>query len=133
MIDVARDREGVRMALEEIFEEDFLHSRLARELENANEQTRQRIEERMPVRTLSPGYYSLALHLVATEQLFKAGISFGVGAIADFEAAGLVALARAREAFGTRHPACSACGAHQQNRFGAECHACGIKFRRKGI
>ena len=27
---------------------------------------------------------------------------------------------------------CSACGARQQNKFGAECFNCGAKFRRKG-
>jgi len=131
MIDAVRDREGVHTALGEIFEEDFLRARLDREMEGASEETRERMECNVPARTLSPGYYQFALHLFQLESELKAGIAVTAAGLADYEAAGLVVLAAARAAFEGRHPACSTCGARQHSRFGAECHACGVKFRRK--
>jgi hypothetical protein len=132
VIDVANDAEGVRMALEEIFEEDYVRSRVGRESGGASEQTRERLAAQVPPRTLSPGYYSFALHLLWLEDERNAGIGFSADALAAFEVRGLVALGRARAAFDGRHPKCGACGASQQNRFSPECHSCGIKFRRKG-
>lgn len=132
MINVVKDAEGVRMALEEIFEEDYVRSRIGRELENAAQQTRERMERMVPPRTLSPGYYSFASHLLWLEDERSAGCGFTAGALAAYEVRGLVALSRARAAFDRRHPKCSSCGARQQNCFSTECLNCGIKFRRKG-
>lgn len=131
MIDVVHDAEGVQMALEEIFEEDFVRARVNRESAGANEQTRERMAYQIPPRTLSPGYYEFGLHLLRLETEQKAGISLAACELALFEARGLLALGRAHSAFEGRHPACSACGARQQNRFGHECNACGVEFRRK--
>jgi hypothetical protein len=133
VIDVVRDQEGVRMALEEIFEEDFVRSRVDQESEGANEETRERMARQIPARTLSPGYYEFALHLLRLETEAKAGIPIAAAEVANFEAAGLVALERARGGFDRRHPPCSACGAAQQNRFTPQCHACGTKFHRKAV
>lgn len=132
MIDVVNDAEGVRMALEEIFEEDYVRSRIGRELEGASEQTRERMAGQVPPRTLSPGYYEFGLHLLWLEDERNAGIGFSAAALAAFEVRGLVALGRARTAFDGRHPKCGSCGARQQNRFSTECLNCGVKFRRKG-
>ncbi len=131
MIDVVRDSEGVRRALEEIFEEDFARSRIDRQLADsgAAAATRARLEATVPPRTLSPGYYEFALHLLRLDQEREAGIVFS--ALAAFEAGGLVELGRARAAFRQKHPPCSACGAHQASRFGSSCDACGAEFRRK--
>lgn len=120
------------MALEEIFEEDFVRSRIDRELDGANAQTRERLEQQIPSRTLSPGYYDFALHILRLDDERKAGVVLFASALAHFEVAGLLALGRARAAFEGRHPACSQCGARQQNRFTVECSGCGVKFRRKG-
>jgi hypothetical protein len=131
MIDAVRDAEGVRMALEEIFEEDFVRARVHRESSGADEETRERMAFQIPPRTLSPGYYVFGLHVLRLADMQKAGIVFGAGDLAEFEASGLMALAQARGGFESRHPACSACGSRQQNRFGVECHNCGAKFRRR--
>lgn len=132
MIDVVNDAEGVRMALDEIFEEDFVRSRIDREVKGANEQTRLRLETQIPARTLSPGYYEFASHLFRLDNERRVGVSIDAGRLAAFEIRGLIALDCARKTFEHRHPACSACGTRQQNRFGAECSGCGVKFRRKG-
>lgn len=132
MIDVVKDAEGVRMALEEIFEEDYVRSRISRELEAASEQTRERLASQVPPRTLSPGYYEFAGHLLWLESERNAGVGFSAGALAAYEVRGLVALGNARSAFDGRHPKCSSCGARQQNRFSTECLNCGVNFRRKG-
>ena len=130
-IDTVRDTEGVRIALEEIFEGDYVRFRLSREGQGADSQTRERMRWQIPKRTLSPGYYAFAEHLLLLEDQRKAGIGFDARGLAAFEAAGLVALGRARAAFEAAHPACSSCGTRQENRFGSECVGCGIKFQRK--
>jgi hypothetical protein len=117
------------MALEEIFEGNFARSRIRSE--GANDETRNRMELRIPPRTLAWGYYRFGEHLLHLEALQQAGIAFGTRDLAAFEAEGLLALRRARSAFESHHPACSACGQRQQNRFGRECPACGSKFQRK--
>jgi hypothetical protein len=128
MIDVVNDAEGVRMALEEIFEQDYVRSRIDRESAGANAETRERMAFQVPPRTLSPGYYDFAQHLLRLEAQQKAGIGFSAVDLASFEASGLVALGRARGGFESRHPACSACGARQQNRFSVKCVGCGVEF-----
>jgi hypothetical protein len=130
-IDVWKDSEGVRMALEEIFEEDFARGRLRRELAQADDDTAARMESRLPKRTLACGYYRYADYLLQLDAEHRAGIPYSRGDLSAMEAEGLVALDRARGAFESHHPACSACGARQQNKFGVECHACGAKFHRK--
>jgi hypothetical protein len=130
-IDVCRDTEGVRMALEEIFEQDFARARLKREMAQAADETLERMEQRLPGRTLAWGYYRFAYYLLHVDAQRSAGIPIEFAGLAAFEAEGLLALDRARAGFESRHPACSACGARQQNRFSVECHACGAKFHRK--
>jgi hypothetical protein len=131
MIDVANDAEGVRMALEEMFEEDFVHSRIERDSKGASEETRERLAAQLPARTLSPGYYQFGSHLFWLDSLRKAGIEFGPDDLLAYEARGLVALTRARGNFEYKHPDCGSCHARQQTRFGAKCDACGVEFRRK--
>lgn len=131
MIDVANDAEGVQMALEEIFEEDYVRSRIERESAGANEATRDRLSATVPARTLSPGYYDWGLHLLRLESEHKVGVGLYAHQVRNFEVRGLLALSRARTSFEGKHPACSACGARQATRFSAECLACGSKFSRK--
>jgi hypothetical protein len=131
VIDVWKDAEGVRIALEEIFEEDYVRSRVNREQTGASEETRERLASQVPPRTLSPGYYVFASHLLCLEEEKEVGVGFSSGELTCHEVRGLVALSRARLAFKSRHPPCGTCGAHQQNRFGTECVSCGIKFQRK--
>lgn len=130
MIDVVRDVEGVRMALEEIFEEDYARSRIEREIEGADADTRRRMQARLPRRTLSPGYYAFAEHVLRLERLQKAGIQFRADSMPGYECDALLAVGRARTAFECRHPKCASCGANQQNCFGVKCHACGANFER---
>ncbi len=132
MIDVARDSEGVRKALEEIFEEDFLRGRLLDESEGAAERTRERLLRQIPARTLSPGYYAWCAHLLCLEEERKAGVVFLARELAAVELVGLRLLLEARGGFEGRHPDCGACGARQPNRFGKKCCGCGAEFRRKG-
>jgi len=74
IIDVWKDAEGVRMALEEIFEGNFARSRIRSE--GANDETRNRMELRIPPRTLAWGYYRFGEHLLHLEALQQAGIAF---------------------------------------------------------
>lgn len=131
MIDVVRDTEGVRQALEEIFEHDLVRSRIERDAEGANAATRERMLARLPQRTLSPGYYRYAEHLLRLDAERRAGIGFTPGSLAGYEADGLVSLDRARGDFERKHPACSACGVRQPNRFSVQCCGCGVEFRKR--
>jgi hypothetical protein len=130
--DPARDQDGMVLALNEIFEQDFARVQIERETAGANPETKRRLLQQIPKRTLSPGYYTWANHLLWLEDRRKAGIAFSPAELSMQEAAGLVALDRARADFNFAHPPCSACGARQRNRYGQECSACGAKFRRKG-
>ncbi len=130
-IDVWHDTEGVRMALEEIFEEDYARGRLHRELEQADDATAERMEARLPKRSLAWGYYKFAEHLLRLQSEIRAGVGCAARDLAACEVAGLLACETARRTFESHHPACSGCGARQQNRFGVECHGCGAKFHRK--
>ena len=130
-IDVWKDTEGVRMALEEIFERDFARANIDRAGAQANEATRARLERTLPAELLAYGYYRFAEHLLHLDAMQRAGIRIGANQLTAFEAAGLVALHRARKTFEGNHPACSACGQRQHNRFGRECPGCGAKFRHK--
>lgn len=131
MIDVWRDPDGVRMALEEIFEQDYVRSSIHREASGANPETLARMERQIPPRTLAWGYYRFAEYLLHLDALKSAGVHFAARDLADFEAEGILALERARSAFQGRHPACSACGTRQPNCFGIECCNCGVKFQRR--
>jgi hypothetical protein len=128
-IDVWKDAEGVRMALEDIFESDFVRGRVRRDAQGANPETAERMERQIPPRTLAWGYYKFGEYLLHLDALREAGIP--LADLKSCEAEGLLALHRARAAFHGRHPACSACGLRQQNRFGTECPGCGAKFQRK--
>jgi hypothetical protein len=131
MIDVWRDTESVRMALEEIFEIDFVRGRVRRDAEGANPETIERMERQIPPRTLAWGYYRFGEYLLHLDALREAGIPLALADLANCEAEGLLALRRARASFEGHHPACTACGTRQQNRFGTECPGCGAKFQRK--
>jgi hypothetical protein len=131
MIDVWHDAEGVRMALEEIYESDFVRSRIQREAAGASPETVERMERQIAPRKLAWGYYRFAEYLLHLDALRRAGIAFSGRDLAAFEVEGILALDRARTAFEGRHPACSACGLRQQNRFEAECPGCGAKFHRR--
>jgi hypothetical protein len=80
MIDVVQDAEGVRMALEEIFEEDFVRSRIDHESAGADEQTRERMAFQIPPRTLSPGYYDFGLHRIRGQRPGRLRSSRAAGA-----------------------------------------------------
>jgi hypothetical protein len=132
VIDVVRDREGVRQAIEALLEEDLVRARIDRELPNAAPETRERMLGQIPPRRISPGYFRWAEHLLRLEAEREAGVGFSARDLAAFECDGLVALVRARAEFRNRHPPCSGCGTFQENRFSAQCCGCGVKFRRKG-
>jgi hypothetical protein len=119
------------MALEEIFESDFVRSVVHREGSGADEETLARMERAIPPRKLAWGYYRFGEYLLHLDALRKAGIELSFRDLAHCEAEGLLALSRARAAFEGNHPACGACGTRQQNRFGMECSNCGAKFQKK--
>jgi len=132
-INVWRDTEGLRMAVEEIFETDFVRSRIHREASGANPETLARMERQIPPRTLAWGYYRFAEYLLHLDAFLQAGIPIAYGNLAAVEVEGLLAVHRARAAFEGRHPACNACGLRQQNRFSRECPGCGAKFKVKKV
>lgn len=130
MIDVARDAEGVRMALEALFEEEFVRARIERE--GRDEATRERMECQVPGRELSPGYYRWGEHLLRLDAERQAGVALDAGRLSALECDGMVALERARGKFRYDHPACSGCGTQQESRFSPKCGGCGVEFRKKG-
>lgn len=131
MIDVARDTEGLQIAFTEIFEQDFDRARIQRSAESASAETRARLLATVAPLTLSPGYHRFAHCLIQLEDEVRQGIGLPPATTPSFVADGLRCLALARSLFEGKHPPCSACGARQDNRYSAQCVACGVKFRRK--
>ena len=129
---VERDGEGLRLALLELFEEEFGRARIERLMANANEATQQRLIDALPKRTLSPGYYAWCFHLLRLESEKEAGLQLDPAVLSAFEGAGMRTLVGARADFRAKHPPCSRCGVEQETRFAPECCACGVKFARKG-
>ena len=129
MIDVVRDMEGLRMAFAEIFEQEHDRARIERSADpGAN---RDRLLASLAPLTLSPGYHRACYHLMALDGEVKAGIPLDPRTLSAWEASGLVTLARCRNAFEHKHPACGACGIRQANRYLPKCEGCGVEFRRK--
>lgn len=129
VIDVTRDREGLEQAILGLLEEGFAFSRVRSSLCDAAEDTFDRLMNSIPPRTLSPGYYKLGEYLLWLESILRASVS--PKDFASFEAEGLVLISRARRTFESNHPACGACGAHQDSAFATQCHNCGVEFGKK--
>lgn len=132
MIDVGKDTVGIRLALEELFEEDLARRRIRRSAENANEETLARLYRTLPERKFSPGYYRWGYHILSLDSEREAGLLLDPAQLASIEVGGLLALTEARRAFRNRHPECTACGAQQETAFAPECWKCGSKFKQKG-
>jgi len=130
LIDVVRDREGVRMALEVLFEEDFARALLDRRSPNASDRERARMESAIPARVLSPGYFRWAEHLLRLDAEREAGIPLDAAKLTAYETDGLLDVKRMRQEFQHRHPACGSCGERLESRLQPECHQCHAKFRR---
>jgi hypothetical protein len=131
VIDVARDRDGVREALDMLLEEDFARAVLDRRAPNADDDQRVRMEGALPVRVLSPGYFRWAEHLLRLDAEREAGVPLRADDLAAYEVDGLLDIQRVRAEFQRRHPVCGACGERQDNRHQARCNDCGVKFERK--
>ena len=127
-IDVTRDPEGLRRALDELLEEGFIQSRLRRSMEAADEEGADRMFGSAPPRTLSPGYYRWANYLMNLVRHKEEGL---VREFTMVEAEGLIVLAEARRSFERNHPPCGKCSAYQDSSFATACHACGVEFVRK--
>jgi hypothetical protein len=128
IFDPATDQHGMAIALREILNEDFERSEIDRQAEHASEQTRAALYRAIKPRSLSPGYYRAAEHLLRLEAEQKAALPWGT--LLAFESNGLLTLHRVRLEFQYDHPACSACGVRQRHRFAVQCAGCGIKFRK---
>lgn len=118
------------MALRELFEEAFCREVTEPMRQKADDETRERMNDDMPQRTLSPGYYSRAEYILELSSSIEAGVGYSSDALARVDVDGLKALKRARLDFERDHPAC-ACGTRQHNRFILECHSCHAKFARR--
>ena len=121
--DLARDGEGVKLALLDLFEESLAWTRLQSSLEAVDDDGRERLTRSLPHRAQSPGYYKLGEYLLWLHQRVsilglpiereidreRRGLHSGIR-IAAFEADGLCLLSQARAEFERRHPTCGRCG-----------------------
>ncbi len=130
MIVVARDTEGLRLVLDEMFERGHDLTRLRPMMQGKDKDTAARMLASATPVTLSPGYGRWAAHLLLLERMKNLGIA--LGDLLATEVAGLQVIEEARSAHKSKHPPCGACGAAQDNRFQTECVDCGAKFRRRG-
>jgi hypothetical protein len=127
--DVTRDAEGLRQAINELLEQGFAHGRVARSLDDSDDDGRERISGSLPPLTLSPGYYRRAEYLLWLEKCKKTGLASGDFSLSESD--GLMAVAEARAEFERGHPPCGVCSALQDSPFATSCHKCGTEFIRR--
>lgn len=131
-IQTARDAEGLKIALRELFEEAFCREAIGSMMQKADLDTRTRAEEDLPERSLSPGYYRRAEYLLDLASAIESGATYSADVLTRDDVHGLQALRRAKHEFECDHPACS-CGIRQHNRFVTECRSCHAKFVERSV
>lgn len=127
-ISVERDAEGQILALRELFEESYLAEVTGGFAQKLDDETRERMLDDMPQRTLSPGYYSRAAYLLDLASAIERGATYPAGLLARSDVEGLEALKRAKGEFESDHPACGSCGWRQESRWAIQCGRCKTKF-----
>ena len=128
IFDVTRDAQGIEQACYELLEEAFARALTRLSMIGADERTRARLEESLPKRSLSAGYYATAEYLFELKRLKDLGVL--AGGYTSWEALGLARLEAAHGKFLSAHPKCSACGTLQQSVGAPKCRGCGAEFRR---
>ncbi len=129
MYQPARDRGGVALVLDEIFEREYEIFRLTPRLEGKAAAFVQRQLADVVQVTLSPGYERWARHLLLLERHHE--LRLPLPALLAVEVDGLVEVDAARLRQKLKHPACFACGVAQPNRFQMQCVDCGVKYGKR--
>lgn len=124
MIDVSRDREGLRQAALEMAAEPLLRAEIkrARELAEGSPNGDRLMAEVQPARSLSAAYYDRVRYLLWLERAMKVA-RFGPHDLTAAEMDGLEALASARNDFEEQFRKCR-CGALNR-RDDKKCRTCG--------
>lgn len=132
MIVVSRDYEGLRIAALELFEEARTTREQERRFRNIDldrtVNAEQLIEQAMPKRTLSDGYYSRVRYLLWLERTQEAGVNFKNLQVSEVEGVG--AVNEARSEFKSKYPPCPRCG-FPNTKFMPRCGECGAELQSK--
>jgi len=127
MIAVCTDREGLRAAALELFE-DSLHAAERDRAETIAVQSADPeavLRACRPNRKLSPGYYLwLNFMAEAIERPLEAGVTFRDADLSADEMLGLDVLREARAEFRRKHPPCGGCGKPLPNEWDKTCADC---------
>ena len=127
-IETARDTEAVELALFEMMEQALgkqCQDALRRRLRDASPEDLEKALGSYEVkRTLADGFYNWGYHLMTVEAAVTAGITLRADHLTRDEAAGMLALRRARNKFNEAHPGCRHCGHPRMDRQGT-CAICG--------
>lgn len=127
-----KDAEGLQLALRELFEESYLLGETAGIMSKSDEETRARIQDDMPERSISPGYYGRAVYLLDLASAIERGVQYSAGSLTPDDVRGLDALKRAKQEFERDHPQCPACSIRQPNQYMMQCVSCKTKFAGRG-
>jgi hypothetical protein len=131
VLQVERDREGLQIAVRELFEESFFEESMQPLLAKiTDEESRAAILMDAPVRSLSPGYYDRCIYLMDLGSAIEAGAQYSADQLRRDDVVGLMAVRAAKAEFEREHPSCPACGTRQDNRFMDKCKSCRTTFRR---
>jgi hypothetical protein len=132
-IAIERDLKGLRLALLELLEEGFQAAKIERLSASMAPERRQALLDAVAEkRSLTPGYYAFAEHVLGLDAERNAGIPLNAATLAHFEGMALRLLASCRIEHSNKHPRCGRCGVEQENRHHPECTHCGCKFVRRG-
>lgn len=127
-LQVERDAEGLHQALRTLFEEAYVREQIGDVPDDAGDVTLDRMYEDLPLRELSPGYYSRAEYLLDLGAAIELGAQYPAAFLARADVTGLQQLRRAKAEFERDHPPCPQCGTRQPNRHMLKCAGCGVKF-----
>lgn len=130
-IQTERDIDGLQAALRELFEESYLREAIAGVMSDADEDSKNRALDDLPVRSLSPGYYDRAVYLLDLATAIELGVGYSAAALPRHDVRGLQAVKRARNEYENDHPSCGRCATRQDNRWASQCRSCGVKFAGK--
>ncbi len=129
---VESDAEGLRVALREIFEESFILGATEDVFSSGDLDAMRRVEEDIPARTLSPGYYSRAAYLLELAGSIDCGVTYAPHQLTHDDVRGLEMVKRAKAAFESEHPPCPGCGRRLDAPTLSQCPYCQTKFAGRG-
>jgi hypothetical protein len=132
VVDVARDYQGIRVAVRELFEEMLFEDDDSAQMKAAEHATNaDRLFAEIGRRSLADGYYVRANYLLDLDLMFDIGIRFELSALPATDYHGIRAVRIGKSDFERMHPRCPRCSMNQKANKPDKCWKCGEEFKER--